>query len=310
MPSVQIIGAQKAGTSALADWLFDGGYRRPRVLNNEPWYYSKEVHFFECDWRYNKGLEFYAKRFESKQSDFMDCTMTIDATPETLQFPERVRSTYEAAGGHQANHLKILVILREPVSRELSLYNHLVFDILNLDVSERNEWNNQVLKSDGSIMSFDDFVSNVSIPAIRRHSGPGMSSRHGLYATHLRKWFDCFDRSQILVLSYEELQHQPQKVQDRVQLFLGRDIAGTLRHSNSNDHPSKVKVPSDTAQNTLTEIFQTPNEDLYQLLDASPGPSMEQRPFPRFAKTSSISDPVVLRASSGRTHNTGAKSIR
>jgi len=204
----------------------------------------------------------------------------MDATPDTLPFAERVRSIYDAAG--EASNLRIIVILREPVSRELSLYNHLAFDCRRLDAAKRTEWHKQVTKTDDSTLSFDEFVRDVSVPALHRESGPGRSTRHGLYATHLHQWFELFDRNQILVLSYDELQQDPQQLQERIQTFLECVIPGALRRSNSNDHPSKVTAPSEAAQSALLQVFQRHNENLYKLLEAYPGPPMEQRPFPRF----------------------------
>lgn len=282
LPTVQLIGAQKAGTSAVADWLFDeGGFCRPRVFDDEPFYYSKEVHFFDLDSRYEQGVTFYAKRFACCK----DSTRTLDATPDTLPFAKRIWSTYKAAG--QVNTVKIMLILREPVSRELSLYNHLAHDCRRLDdASERNAWQRQVTKEDGSIMSFDEFVRTVSIPAFTRETGPGRSTRHGMYATHLREWFRLFDRSQILVLSYDELQCDPEKLQERIQSFLGLNIPGQLRRLNSNDSECKVRLPTCEAKQALLSILAPLNEELYQLLESNPGPPMELRPFPRFQEPS------------------------
>lgn len=274
LPDVQLIGAQKAGTSALADWIFDhGGFGRPHVFGSEPWYYSKEVHFFDIDSRYAKGLAFYAKRFEHH-------TMTMDATPDTLAFAERVRSIYDAAG--QAESVKIIVILREPVSRELSLFNHLAHDWRTLSDSEKTGWNRQIIKSNGSLMSFEDFVTCVSVPAFADENGPGRSTRHSMYAFHLRKWFALFDRRQILVLSYQELEDHPGSLQARVRAFLGKDIPGELKHANSNDNPQKLREPSPPAKHALSKILDPLNDELYSLLESHPRPPMEQNPFPRF----------------------------
>ena len=282
LPVVQLLGAQKAGTSALADWLFDeGGFTRPKVFAEEPPYYSKEVHYFDSEWRYRQGPAFYAKRFE--QSPSADgLAVAMDATPDTLPFADRVRSTYDAAGPNQTESLKIIVILREPISRELSLYNHLAFDCRRLQPSARSPWHTQVTREDGSIMSFDEFVFSVSIPSLARSTGPGRSTRHSLYEKHLKAWFDLFRRDQILVLSYDELQNSPGKLQHRVQVFLERVIPGSLSKSNSNDSPDKVTAPSHKARTALEAVFSPANDKLYELLRRHPGPAMEQTPFPRF----------------------------
>ena len=131
-------------------------------------------------------------------------------------------------------------------------------------------------------MSFDEFVLEKSVPALARHTGPGRSTRHSMYAIHLRQWFQLFDRQQILVLAYDELQHLPEQSQDRIQRFLGHKISGRLSRSNSNDSVDKIRSPSPRAREALLAAFAPYNEDLYRLLESDTGPSMEQRPFPRF----------------------------
>jgi Sulfotransferase domain len=282
LPAVQLIGAQKSGTSSIADWLFEGGFVRPRVMGAEPLYYSKEVHFFDINHRFHRGLNFYAERFRFDEDASQSGSPTMDATPDTLQFAERVRSIYDKAGGDQAHRLKIIVILREPVSRELSLYNHLVHDFKTLKPSEKTSWNDQIINADGSIMSFDEFVEKVSLPALRNTTDLGRSTRHGLYAIHLRKWFSLFDRKQILVLSFDELQHRPMNLEERIRSFLCYPIPDGLKRANSNDHEGKLTSPSEPTKSKLQEVFAKHNEDLYQMLESNPGPPMEQKPFPRF----------------------------
>ena len=281
LPAVQLIGAQKAGTSAIAEWLFEGGFRRPRVFDGEPWFYRKETHFFDIDWNFHKGIDYYASRFED---GITGGAPALDATPDTLAFAQRVHDIYQLAGS--ATTVKIIVILRNPIARELSLYNHLAYDCRSLDSSQLSGWHKQVTRPDNSIMSFDEFVHDVSMPALATDDsedhGLGRSSRHGLYANHLLDWFKLFDRNQILVLNYVELCKHPQILQERIQSFVGRIVPGNLRHENRNDSPQKVLMPSREAKQCLESFMKPHNERLYQLLEAHTGPSMELRPFPRF----------------------------
>lgn len=281
LPLVQLIGAQKAGTSAIAEWLFKGGFRRPRIFDSEPCYYRKEAHFFDIDWNFQKGIDDYARRFED---DSASGAPALDATPDTLAFAHRVHDIYQLAGCVSA--VKIIVILRDPIARELSLYNHLAFACRNLDSSELSGWHQQVTKPDNTIMTFDEFVQSVTMPALVTNEsedrGLGRSSRYGLFADHLQEWFELFNRDQILVLSYDELQTEPGKLQERIQVFLGRTVLGNISQANNNDSPQKVRMPSHDAEKSLHSFFGPHNERLYQLLGATPGPPMEQRPFPRF----------------------------
>ena len=124
------------------------------------------------------------------------------------------------------------------------------------------------------------------MPALRKNDsedhGAGRSSRHGLYSYHLERWFQLFDRGQILVLSYDELSNNPAMLQNRIQQFICRSIEGKLTRSNSNDSKHKVRESSNQARRMLLSIFTDENRKLYSLLKENPGPAMEQMPFPPF----------------------------
>ena len=75
------------------------------------------------DHRYKKGFEFYSKRFEHCNN----ATYVVDATPNYLgsHSAERVYETYSKASPRLLSELKLIVSVREPIARELSLYNHM-----------------------------------------------------------------------------------------------------------------------------------------------------------------------------------------
>ena len=91
MPNILLAGALKAGTTAISDWLFENGVCRPEVFDDEPPFFNKHVMFFDQPGRFEKGLPFYARRFQHcKNSAFV-----MDATPNTLSFPHNVENTYK-----------------------------------------------------------------------------------------------------------------------------------------------------------------------------------------------------------------------
>jgi hypothetical protein len=204
LPNVLFVGAQKAGTSAISDWLF---------LNDVcyPGRYKKEVHFF--DERFSKGLEFYAKRFKNCQNK----SLAMDATPNYLNWASRIHSFYKAAGDHRLENLKIMFSLRDPISRELSIYNHMLD--LCLKHRKSTQWYAEIRRLDGSIMSFDDYVDAVVIPNLKK----SLAFNFSMYAKYLKEWFQLFDRKNLLVLSYDELKGNSKKTKWRVKEFLGLD---------------------------------------------------------------------------------------
>jgi hypothetical protein len=132
-------------------------------------------------------------------------------------------------------------------------------------------------------------------PAFR----PGGPSTTSLYAYYLTKWFEYFDRSsQILILNYDEVKTDPRQVQRRINDFLGTDIplVDEFLVMNTHDLPTKDKRfggrsktrlhdVSNATIDELSRIFDPSNQLLYDLLERSKGPPMEQRPFPRFGRS-------------------------
>lgn len=278
LPNVLLIGAQKAGTTSVSEWLFDSGVCRPKVFDGEPIHYGKEVHFFDTP-RYEHGIEFYAKRFRHC-ADENNLQLVMDATPEMLRYPERVHETYMHAPPEFLSSLKLMVILREPLSRELSLYNHLRSDFM--ETKNMDDWYSHVAFANGTVMSFDHYIKTLVKPYWNiLHKIPGK------YVGHLKKWHSLFGRDKLLVLSYDELQQDPRKFQWRVEEFLGTKI---LRERSSSleaaprflNRTNSIVEISEFAQRALGSMFARRNQELYTFLDTHKGPPMEERPFRQF----------------------------
>ena len=92
----------------------------------------------------------------------------------------------------------------------------------------------------------------------------------GEYGRHLDMWAHLFGREQMLVLSSSELQKFPDKSQWRIERFLGKSFQGEL------ESISVALIPTYSVQD-LKDM----HEEFYSFIDASHGPWMEQRPFPR-----------------------------
>jgi len=226
--------------------------------------------------RYQQGLEFYLRRFEhcrtEGESDFV-----MDATPGTLRYAKNVYDTYSQAGTEALTKVKLIVILREPVSREMSLYNHKRAVYLTKMAS--NAWYSDVaFANNNTVMSFEEYTKRVLTRSLySKHMIPT-----GKYVDHLKQWMLYFERKKLLVLSYDEVKEAPEMAQSRIREFLGAGLSGALRQANTNQDEKKASVVPVVARQLLDPIFKKKNLELYEFLDQHPGPSMEQHPFPRF----------------------------
>jgi len=107
LPNFLCVGAQKAGTTTLFD-----------LLNQHPQIYlptCKEVHFFDKDERYLRGLQWYESEFfsqvcgEKAVGEITPIYMYLDYVP---------RRIYESLGAD----IKLIFMLRNPIDRAYSHY--------------------------------------------------------------------------------------------------------------------------------------------------------------------------------------------
>merc|ERR1712060_395050 len=86
------------------------------TTKDAPSYFGKEVHFF--DKFFDKGPKFYCSKFSSCGKK-----ISMDVTPNYLDFgiAQRMGETFSPSARQE---IKLIAILRDPVERMLSWYNH------------------------------------------------------------------------------------------------------------------------------------------------------------------------------------------
>jgi len=103
-----IIGAQKAGTTSLYEYLD----QHPDIFMSKP----KEPHFFADDNKYSKGLEYYSKFFAECKEEIMigDASTSYSTYLNCKKIIQRI---------YKFNpKIKLIYILRNPISRAYSSY--------------------------------------------------------------------------------------------------------------------------------------------------------------------------------------------
>lgn len=261
----------------MTDWLYEAGACHAKVFVGEPAYYDKQVQFFDQDARYKQGTKFYKKRFEHCLDEGQS-SIIFDATPNTIEFPQRVFDVYSQASMDAKSRLKVIFVLREPVEREFLRYKMKANDY-NQSNDKKNGWFTDAVSKDGSLMSFEQYSSSVLRLYIKDKA---KSYTTGLYAMLLKEWAKLFDRGQLLILNYDEIRDSPHRAQWRIQKFIGTDFALNLAEK---DDAISTEGISETAIKVLEPLFRKSNEELYDFLSHnSTGPWMEQSPFPHFTQ--------------------------
>ncbi|MFB6273714.1 MAG: sulfotransferase domain-containing protein [Salinibacter sp.] len=214
LPDFLIIGAQKAGTT----WLRALLRRHPNVYMPD-----REIHFFNKEQNYDRGLDWYAQHFRGADPD----ERIGEKTPNYLwtNVPD-AGSDAPAPHKHVAETLpdvRLIAILRDPVARALSAYNH--------------------------HMGRGRLPPHVSMDRILFGEYQSLCRRHGIltmgeYDRHLRDYLSVFDRDQILILIFEEdVVHDPERGRQRTCSFLDLDPGLIAEESNEARHVHSFSKP-------------------------------------------------------------------
>ena len=239
LPDFLIIGAQKAGTTALYSYL-----RRHPEIGGPAW---KEVSYF--DRHYRRGTGWYRGQFPFRS----DGRIAGEASPGYLFHPlapERVKETVPDA--------KLIVLVRNPVERALSHYHHEV------------ALGREPLSFEQAIEAEPERTRGEEERLVRE---PGYFSHawwdytylaRGRYAEQLERWFAVFPREQLLVLASEEMAAEPAQTFARVLDFVGAaphrldSFPRVYRQSYAEMRPE--------TRRRLEAEFAEPNTRLYELL--------------------------------------------
>jgi hypothetical protein len=250
LPSYLIVGAMKGGTSALYEYIV----RHPLVGRST----NEEVHYFSL--YYAKGHSWYRGHFptvlrrEYARRRYGRDLITGESTPYYMFHPhalQRIKSFLPDA--------KLIVVLRNPVDRAYSHFNHARQMGVESIESFEEALDAEPSRLDGEVEKMLEDPSYNS-PAHWHNSYLG----RGLYLEQLERLYSLFDEKQILIDTAEEMSAHPERVHVRVQEFLGlpvRRLSAYPRH-NVRRYPP---LPPETRKR-LIEYFAEPNERLYAFL--------------------------------------------
>jgi len=239
LPDFLILGAQKAGTTALYAYL-----RWHPGIAGPAW---KEVSYF--DRHYRRGTRWYRGQFPLRPGDRVVGEASTGYVFQPLA-PVRVKMTVPEA--------RLVVLLRNPVDRALSHYHHEVAlgrEPLTFEQAIDAE-PDRTRGEDKRLSGEPDYFSHAwwDYTYLAR----------GRYAEQLERWLAVFPREQLLVVASEELAAEPGQTYARVVEFLGAPSHELESYPRVYEQ-SYAEMRTDTRRR-LAEYFAEPNRRLYELL--------------------------------------------
>src|SRR5262245_2340675 len=235
------LGAQKAGTTALYEYL-----RRHAQITGPSW---KEATFFDRHWA--RGERWYRGNFPNLARTREK--LVGEASPSYVFHPlapQRVEELLPEA--------RLIVLVRNPVDRALSQYNHEVaLGREPLPFEEALDAEEQRLRGEEERMAADPrYVS--------REWWSHTYKARGRYAEQLERWLAVFPPEQLLVLPSDDLGSDPAKAHAQVLEFLGASPQRLDSYPRVYERAYEPMKP-ETRERLAAEV-EGPNRRLYGLV--------------------------------------------
>ncbi|MFQ5737361.1 MAG: sulfotransferase, partial [Thermodesulfobacteriota bacterium] len=210
LPTFFIVGAQKAGTTSIHDWLV----QQPDVCLPT----VKETHFFSHEQRYALGMDWYMRQFPACAAD----AVVGEVDPEYIfhdAAPGRIRRWIEAP--------RLVFILRNPLDRA---YSHYLMSV-------RRGY--EKLGFEGALLAESKRLSaRDNAFALDHHS----YMARGSYSAQIARYKEVFPGADHLVVRFEEMvgKETGDAVYERICAFIGVKSSPSIADSSSRSNAAST----------------------------------------------------------------------
>lgn len=239
-PDFIIIGAEKGGTSSLYVYLM----QHPQVVPP----IDKEIHFFSH--RFNNGKDWYLAHF----APIPPSRKLVTGEASTSYLHTCHLNTHQRLF-KLLPHIKLIVILRNPVDRAISQYHQRV------RLGQERRSLDEAISAELEILDGIEDPITVGEAYWKTQSGYLWVS---LYVHFLKRWMSLFAKNQCLVLKSEDFNQCPERTMKQVYKFLDLPEHQLSQYEkyNAGSYPSI----EDEIRRSLSDFFAPHNKSLEEYL--------------------------------------------
>ncbi|MFJ2683769.1 sulfotransferase domain-containing protein [Pseudomonas sp. NPDC087342] len=264
-PEFLILGVQKSATTTLFD-----------VLNNLDGFSGsshKELHFFDNDHNYQKGMAHYSGFFGADKT-----SLRFEATPSYIYSCEAPGRIFKSFGS-----MKFIVMLRDPVKRCFSAWN--MFRVFNSNqlvaqniyetfIKDMNVGAKERLRELLFSANYPTFEQCVNDDLLRRRESDVVEEpsfvRRGFYYEQIMRYLEFFNLQDFLFLEQDDFARNAIVNIARVCEFLGVessfDSTQIEKTSNKGDYDGVVLDAHADVFLKLYDLYREPNKKLFALI--------------------------------------------
>ncbi len=245
LPDFIIIGTARSGSTSL----YYNICQHPCVLSAA----YDELGYFDSN--FHLGLNWYRSLFPTLFSKWLvkrkkQYAITGEDTPFYIWSPLVARRILKIIP-----NVKLIVLFRNPVDRAYSNY-HLGVRAGSENLSFEDAIQIEIKKLDESNNKFEQDVEKYTIP--RSYISKGF------YSNQLKIWLELFSPEQLIIVSTEDLESNPQETLDKIYDFLKIP-------KNHKLIPEKQKIASypkmkDETRKFLIDLYKKSNDELFTMI--------------------------------------------
>ncbi|MEZ5567540.1 MAG: sulfotransferase domain-containing protein [Halioglobus sp.] len=253
LPDFLIIGAMKSGTTALYDLL----QQHPGICAAD----TKEVGFLDRPEFYRFGESWYGSYFPlPRKMRHLSAQLGYRALTGEAS-PAMIRHSYAIKAARHVPNARLIVILRNPVERAYSHYQHVSRSITPdaLSFAQALAAEQDRIRHDLEMNQLDPERAGSNLTRL------GYMER-GKYIEHIEQWLRYFPRSQMKILSYDQFSRQPVTVADEIVRYLDLPAHEFNAPRTLNRGHSSAPMDADSRR-FLTEFYRPYNRRLFEFLD-------------------------------------------
>ncbi|MFB6340654.1 sulfotransferase [Saccharicrinis sp. FJH62] len=194
-PDFMIIGAMKAGTTSLYQYL--SGH--PDLICST----IKEPSFFS--WKHGNGINEYLRYFPGKKK--IKEKLVFEASATYLHHPKSAIRIKQLIPNS-----KLIIILRDPIERAISHFNYYSSKTSLFAKNNPLSIENREIRQ-----AFLEDINGAEKEWNKQYC------RFSRYGEQIQRFYNLFESNKILVLDFEELQNYPKEILNKISNFLDID---------------------------------------------------------------------------------------